>query len=87
MVSAFEIVPANTQASAVGCLNFIGGFVSGFAALLGGMWKRSIGLPHILSCTALGCVLVAILFAFGIMSFFQRDFEQAHRPAQGKAGW
>jgi len=86
MVSAFEIVPANTQASAVGCLNFIGGFVSGFAALLGGMWKKSIGIHHMLSYTALVCGLAAILFAFGIKSFFQRDFEQAYRKAQGKAG-
>lgn len=79
MVSAFEFVPANTRASAVGCLNFIGAFVSGFAALFGGMWKGSVGIHFMLSCTALVCLLAALAYVFGIRVYFQRDYDQVHR--------
>ncbi len=87
MVSAFEVVPANIQASSVGCLNFIGSFASGFAALLGGMWKRSVGIHLMLSYTALVCFLAALLYIFGIRFYFQRDYERARRQDQGNTGW
>jgi len=87
MVSAFEFVPVDTQASAVGCLNFIGGLVSGFAALLGGMWKRDRGIHHMLSLAALVCFLAALSYCCGVKFYFQRDYERAHRQGQGKTGW
>jgi MFS family permease len=51
--AAFEIVPADLRASAVGILNLFGGMVSGFATLFGGMWKKTIGIDGLLGATAL----------------------------------
>jgi MFS transporter, Spinster family, sphingosine-1-phosphate transporter len=46
--AAFEIIPADTRASAVGILNFFGATVSGFALLFGGIWKKSLGIEGLL---------------------------------------
>jgi predicted MFS family arabinose efflux permease len=78
MVSSFEVVPADTRASAVGCLNLIGAFVSGFAALFGGMWKQNFGLDALMSCAALVCIAAAILLVYGIKRCFQSDYERVH---------
>lgn len=78
VVSSFEVVPADTRASAVGCLNLIGAFVSGFAALLGGMWKESVGIHVLLSYAALTCFGAAVLLAVGIRLFFQKDYDRVH---------
>jgi predicted MFS family arabinose efflux permease len=78
MVSSFEVVPADTRASAAGCLNLIGAAVSGFAALLGGMWKGTIGIPKLMTYASLTCVVTAVLLAIGIQIFFQRDYDRVH---------
>lgn len=72
--AAFEIVPADTRASAVGFLNFCGALVSGFAPLLGGMWKRTIGIESLLSATAAAYVTGAVLVIVGIRFLFPRDY-------------
>jgi predicted MFS family arabinose efflux permease len=78
MVSSFEVVPADTWASAVGCLNLIGAFVSGFAALLGGMWKGSVGISGMMSCGAFVCAAAGVLLILGIKYTFQRDYDAVH---------
>jgi sugar phosphate permease len=78
MVSSFEVVPADTRASAAGCLNLIGAAVSGFAALLGGMWKGSIGIPKLMTYASLTCIVTAVLLAAGIQMYFQRDYDRVH---------
>ena len=78
MVSSFEVVPADTRASAAGCLNLIGAAVSGFAALLGGMWKGSIGIPKLMTYASVTCVVTAVLLAIGIQMYFQRDYDRVH---------
>lgn len=78
VVSSFEVVPADTRASAVGCLNLIGAFVSGFAALMGGMWRESVGIHVLLSYAALTCFGAAVLLAVGIWLFFQKDYDRVH---------
>jgi hypothetical protein len=78
MVSSFEVIPADTRASAVGCLNLIGAFVSGFAALFGGIWKQNVGLDALMSYAALVCIAAAILLVYGIKRCFQTDYERVH---------
>jgi len=71
--AAFEVVPADTRASAVGILNFFGAIMSGFAALFGGMWKASLGIDRLLSITALAYVAAGGLLVFGIKKLFPND--------------
>lgn len=71
--AAFEVVPADTRASAVGILNFFGAIMSGFAALFGGMWKASLGIDRLLTITALAYVAAGLSLVFGIKALFPRD--------------
>jgi len=72
--AAFEVVPADTRASAVGALNFCGAIMSGFATLFGGMWKHSLGIDRLLSFTALAYSVAGIALIIGIRMLFQRDY-------------
>ncbi len=74
--AAFEVVPSNTRASAVGLLNFFGALVCGLAPLIVGIWKKSIGVGQLLSYAALIYLLAAIVLIVGIRVLFQRDFER-----------
>jgi predicted MFS family arabinose efflux permease len=76
--AAFEVVPANTRASAVGLLNLCGGFLSGFAPLLGGMWKRTIGMEGLLTGTAIAYVAGAVALLVGTRFLFPRDYARVH---------
>lgn len=76
--AAFEVVPADTRASAVGFLNFCGALVSGFAPLLGGMWKRTIGIESLLSATAAAYLVGAALVIVAIRRLFPRDYARIH---------
>ncbi len=78
MASSFEIVPADTRASAVGFLNLFGCLVSGFATLSGGVWKQSLGMNHLLSLTALIYIAAGVLLLMGMRRFFRRDYERVH---------
>jgi len=76
--SSFEIVPADTRASAVGVLNLFGSVISGFAPLFGGMWKKTIGIEGLLGWTALAYVSASLALIAGLTLFFKRDFERIH---------
>ncbi len=76
--AAFEVVPADTRASAVGLLNFFGALVSGLAPLLVGIWKKTIGVDRWLSYAALIYVAAAVVLIVGIQQLFQRDYERVH---------
>ena len=76
--AAFEIVPVNTRASAVGILNLFGAAVSGFAPLLGGMWKHTFGIDRLLTATAVVYLVAAGAIVAGLKLFFSRDYELAH---------
>lgn len=71
--AAFEVVPADTRASAVGVLNFCGGIMSGFATLFGGVWKQSLGIDRLLSLTGLAYLLAGFALVLGIRFLFPRD--------------
>jgi len=72
--AAFEVVPGNTRASAVGILNLFGSFVSGFAPLCGGMWKKTLGFEGLTTWTAAGYFVAGIILVAGIRRFFPHDF-------------
>jgi MFS family permease len=74
--AAFEVVPADTRASAVGFLNFCGAVVSGFAPLMGGAWRQTLGIELLLGYTALAYVVGAVVVMLGIKFLFQRDYER-----------
>jgi len=75
--AAFEVVPADTRASAVGILNFCGAIMSGFATLFGGMWKQSLGIDRLLSITALAYLAAGIALIVGIKTLFLKDHAQS----------
>ena len=74
--AAFEVVPADARASAVGVLNLFGAVVSGFATLFGGLWKKTLGIPALLSYTGLAYAVSALLIVAGIRFLFRRDYER-----------
>lgn len=76
--AAFEVVPADTRASAVGALNFCGAIMSGFATLFGGLWKKSLGIDRLLTLTAVAYVIAGVALLVGIQVLFQRDYEKIH---------
>ena len=76
--AAFEVVPGDTRASAVGVLNFCGGLLSGFAPLVGGMWKRTIGMEQLLTATAMVYLVGAAAVLLGIRYLFPRDYANVH---------
>ncbi|MDB6168510.1 MAG: hypothetical protein JWM88_1374 [Verrucomicrobia bacterium] len=76
--AAFEIVPADTRASAVGVLNFCSALVAGFAPLLGGMWKQTVGIESLFTATAVAYVVGAVVVVVGIKMLFPRDYARIH---------
>ena len=76
--AAFDVVPANARASAVGFLNFFGAILSGFATLFGGLWKQSLGIDGLLSVTALAYVIAGIVMIIGIKKLFPKDYKTEH---------
>lgn len=76
--AAFEVVPVNTRASAVGLLNLCGGLMAGFATLFGGLWKSSLGIDRLLSLTAAAYLAAGSLLILGIYVFFPKDYRATH---------
>jgi len=76
--AAFEVVPSDTRASAVGILNLCGAIVSGFAPLLGGAWRQTLGMEWLLSATAVGYVVAGLVLVAAICWVFPRDFSRVH---------
>ena len=78
--AAFDVVPPETRASAVGFLNFFGAIMSGFATLFGGELKQTLGIGRLLSLSALAYTAAALALIFGIQKLFWKDFAQNHVP-------
>lgn len=76
--AAFEVVPGDTRASAVGVLNFFGAIVSGFATLFGGLWKKTLGFEGLTGWTALAYLLAGLALIAGIRKLFPHDYERIH---------
>jgi len=76
--AAFEIVPGDARASAVGVLNLCGGLLSGFAPLVGGLWKESVGMERLLTATSLAYLVGGVFLLVGIRYLFPRDYTNVH---------
>ncbi len=76
--AAFEIVPADARASAVGVLNLFGAVVSGFGTLSGGVLKKSVGIENLLSYTALAYVMSGLALIAAIRFLFHHDYQRVH---------
>ena len=63
--AAFEVVRSDQRGLAVGVLNLFGAALSGFAPLLVGRWKETLGLPGMIqyAAVAYGCASMLLLFA------------------------
>jgi sugar phosphate permease len=71
--AAFEVIPNQFRATAVGVLNLCGGLVSGFATLFGGLWKSTLGIDRLLSLTGAAYFAAGLLLLVGILVLFPRD--------------
>jgi len=78
--AAFEVIAPKSRASAVGILNFFGSVLSGFAPLLVGVWKESLGLPGMLIVAATAYLFAAVLLIFTIIVFLPQDYASYDTP-------
>jgi len=72
-IASFDVVPAHTRASAYGCLNLTGSLFTGFASLLEGKLKESVGIANMMSLAALACLTAGALMTVCIRFYFHRD--------------
>ena len=80
--SSFDVVPEGVRASAVGWLNLLGGLVSGCAAYLGGEYRRSLGIPALMTVAAGLCLVGAVVVVAAVRLFFARDHERLQPAAR-----
>lgn len=74
--AAFEVVATNQRGLAVGVLNLFGAALSGFAPLLVGKWKESLGLPGMLRYASLAYAMAATLLLMAIIFTLPKDLER-----------
>ena len=71
--ATFDVVPVRLRASAIGVLNLTSALVSGFAPLLGGLARSTIGVDRLMSFTAVMYLLTALVLLYGILRHFEKD--------------
>ena len=71
--ATFDVVPARLRASAIGVLNLVSAFISGFAPFLGGLARSTIGVDSLMSFTAVLYFCTGLILLYGILRHFQRD--------------
>ena len=76
--SAFDVVPGDARASAVGFLNLISSMTSGFGALIGGLWKQSVGMHRLMTYSSIACFVAGIGLILTVKTYFQRDYDRIH---------
>lgn len=76
--AGFEIVPVDTRASSVGFLNLFSAVGAGLGPLLGGMWKQSLGIAHLMTVAGLICAGTGVLMLIGTRTWFNRDYAKVH---------
>lgn len=79
--SAFDVVPEENRASAIGLLNLMGAGVSGFAPFLGGLARDTIGVGQLMVITSAMYLAMALFVTYGILRYFDRDHARIHVAA------
>lgn len=77
-ISAFDVVPADTRASAVAVMNLAAYLTSGFAPLLTGVWKQSIGIHRMMSYTSVLLVAAALVLFAAARFLVPADYKRVH---------
>ena len=76
--AAFEVVTADARASAVGMLNFFGAILSGFAPLVVGTWRESVGIENMLAATAVAYLIAGCVVIVNIVTIYSADWKKVH---------
>ncbi len=75
--AAFDVVPASQRATAVGVLNVTGASISGFAPLLGGLARRTIGIGQLMAYASAAYLASTALILYAILRHFDRDHSRS----------
>jgi sugar phosphate permease len=71
--AAFEVVRTDERGLAVGVLNLFGALLSGFAPLLVGRWKESLGFPGLIQYAAVAYGFASLLLLIAVLFTLPRD--------------
>ncbi len=71
--ATFDVVPRSLRASAIGVLNLVAAFVSGFAPFLGGVARSTVGVNRLMSYTAATYAFAGLVLLYGILGHFEKD--------------
>ncbi len=77
-ISAFDVVPADTRASAVAFMNLAAYLTSGFAPLVTGVWKQSLGIHTMMSYASLLLIAAALAMFAAIRFLVSSDYNRVH---------
>jgi MFS family permease len=77
-ISAFDVVPADTRASAVAFMNLAAYLTSGFAPLVIGVWKQTLGIGRMMSYTALLLAGAALVLFAATKYLVPKDYRRVH---------
>jgi sugar phosphate permease len=77
LASAMDVVAPGHRSSATGFLNLVGAFFSGFAGLLGGIFKNTIGVDGLMIACAAACLTAGILLIAVAKLVFETDYQQS----------
>lgn len=73
--AAFEVVPNDQRGLAVGILNLFGALLSGFAPLLVGRWKETLGFPGMIQYAAIAYGFASVLLLIAILFTVPREID------------
>ena len=77
-ISSFDVVPADTRASAVAFMNLAAYVVSGFAPLATGVWKQTLGIHKMMTGAALLLIGAALVLIAAIKFLVPSDYQRVH---------
>lgn len=77
-ISSFDVVPADTRASAVAFMNLAGYLTSGFAPFVTGVWKGTIGIHGMMTYASLLVVAAALILLVAIRFLVPSDYRRVH---------
>jgi len=73
--AAFEVVPNDQRGLAVGLLNLFGALLSGFAPLMVGKWKETLGFPGMIQYAAIAYGFASFLLLIAILFTVPREID------------